>query len=187
MLDIDGIASGALVMERMPLDLRRVVEQACVGSEGLARTGGVALNCAPGEAPAVVQGDEDRLVQVVTNLLSNAVRAAPAGSAVEIGLSVEDGRAILAVEDRGAGVPAAFHGRIFGRFERATSHDGAIGTGLGLAISREIVERHGGTLWFEDRAGGGTRFAFALPIAFIPAGNDDRPAVQPVLASIAQP
>ena len=164
MLDIDRIDSGKLEMVLAPIDLRDVIDQACIGSEALARAAGVVLRCVRGDHPATVQGDAERLLQVTANLLSNAIRLAPPGSVVELGLAIDGGQATAYVDDRGRGVPHAFRDRIFGRFERADRHDGA-GAGLGLAISREIVTRHGGTLWFEDRAGGGTRFAFALTLS----------------------
>ena len=163
MLDIDGIESGKLAINRVLLDLRVVVNEACVGSEGLARANDVTLACASPDGPVYIDGDKDRLVQVVTNLLSNAVRAAPSGSTVDMWLTVANGRALLAVDDRGPGVPAAFRARIFGRFERVEG-DPTMGTGLGLAISREIITRHDGSIWFEDGADGGTRFAFSLPL-----------------------
>ncbi len=164
MLDIDRIESGRLEIARVPIDLCALLDEACEGSEGLARASDVTLDCARPPDPVIVAGDADRLLQVATNLLSNAIRAAPAASRVGLTLSVDGDRAAIAVEDRGPGIPIAFRDRIFGRFERATPDDGAIGTGLGLAISREIVARHGGSIWFEDRAGGGTRFVFALPL-----------------------
>ncbi|MEH3047321.1 ATP-binding protein [Sphingomonas adhaesiva] len=164
MLDIDRIESGRLEIARAPVDLRDVLARACEGSEGLARAAGVSLDCVQPPDPVMVEGDGDRLLQVVTNLLSNAIRAAPRESSVGLTLVVEEGRASIAIDDRGAGIPAAFRDRIFGRFERATPEDGATGTGLGLAISREIVVRHGGSIWFEDRVGGGTRFVVALPL-----------------------
>ena len=164
MLDIDRIESGRLKLTRERIDLRALLDRACEGSEGLARAADVTLDCRRPDAPVIVTGDADRLLQVATNLLSNAIRVAPAGSRVGLTLSIGDGRAIFAVEDRGGGIPAAFRDRIFGRFERAPSQEEGTGTGLGLAISREIVARHGGSIWFEDRAGGGTRFVFALPL-----------------------
>ncbi|GGB28457.1 hypothetical protein GCM10011380_17590 [Sphingomonas metalli] len=161
MLDIDWIATDRLPMMRRPVDLHQVLERTCVGSEGLARSRGVEIRCTPRDRPVMVEGDADRLLQVATNLVSNAVAVAPQGSAVEIGLHRQGGRAILHVDDRGPGVPPAFRARIFGRFERGSgAGDGA---GLGLAISREIVQRHGGTIGFEDRADGGTRFWVSLP------------------------
>ncbi len=163
MLDIDRIESGKLHLARDPIDLAAVVDQACTGSEGLARSNGVRLRCHPFDRPVMVSGDADRLLQVMTNLISNAVRVSPAGAAVDLGLDIDHrGQAVVTVDDRGPGIPPAFRDRIFGRFERAERGDGTTGTGLGLAISREIVARHDGRLWFEDRVGGGTRFAFAL-------------------------
>jgi PAS domain S-box-containing protein len=164
MLDIDRIESGQLKMVRDPIDLRLVLDQACTGSEGLAKGSGVDLECRKPDRPVMVAGDSDRLLQVITNLVSNALRAAPQGSTVGMTVGVDPkGDALVTIDDRGSGIPAGFRSRIFGRFERASEHNGATGTGLGLAISREIVARHDGRIWFEDREGGGTRFAFALP------------------------
>jgi len=163
MLDIDRIESGKLNVAREAIDLGLVVDQACTGSAGLARTAGVTLECQKLDRPVMVSGDVDRLLQVVTNLLSNAIRVAPPGSVVELGLSIDaTDRAVVAIDDRGPGVPIGFRDKIFGRFERAAREENSTGTGLGLAISREIIRRHDGTIWFEDREGGGTRFAFAL-------------------------
>lgn len=176
MLDIDRIEGGRLTIAREPLDLRGVMNQACEGSAGLAAANAITIHCDVPGSPAIVAGDGDRLVQVVTNLLSNAIRLSPEGSEVTIALSVlSTGRAMVSVDDRGPGVPAAFRDRIFGRFERAEQQAGTSGTGLGLAIAREIVARHDGEIWFEDRAGGGTRFAFAIDLLrarAAPAGAD---------------
>ncbi|WP_156679964.1 ATP-binding protein [Sphingomonas profundi] len=165
MLDIDRIESGKLHVARDPIDLCDVVARACEGSEGLGAAAGVRIECRLPNAAVIVAGDADRLLQVVTNLVSNAVRASPQGKAVTIGLAVTAaGKALVTVDDEGPGIPPAFRERIFGRFERAERDDGSVGTGLGLAISREIVSRHDGTIWFEDRSGGGTRFAFSIDL-----------------------
>lgn len=177
MLDIDRIETERLRLASERIDLREVMQRACIGSEGLARARHIRLSCADVPTPVPVIGDADRLLQVVTNLLSNATRVSPEGAAVDIAVALTtDGaggaRAILTVEDRGPGIAPAFRERIFGRFERADARDTATGAGLGLAISREIVRRHGGEIRFEDRDGGGTRFVVELPAA--PA--DDVPA-----------
>ena len=165
MLDIDRIESGKLHFARDPIDLRGVMRQACQGSEGLAAAAEVTIACNLPDDMVIVAGDADRLLQVVTNLAANAVRASPPGGTVHLGLAVTaGGKALVTVDDDGPGIPPAFRERIFGRFERAERDDGTVGTGLGLAISREIVARHDGRIWFEDRAGGGTRFAFSLDI-----------------------
>ena len=165
LLDIDRIESGQLAMARAPIDLREVVARAALDSDGLARSRDVVLADASADSPVPVEGDAGRLLQVVTNLVSNAIHASPAGTTVTIATLVEKGRALIAVEDRGAGVPAAVRPRLFERFESGRAATHAAASGLGLAISREIVRRHDGTIWFEDRDGGGTRFAFALPLA----------------------
>lgn len=165
MLDIDRIRSGTLHLARSPIDLRAVVDRAQVGSQGLAAVESVQIVCDLPDGEIPVLGDADRLLQVITNLVSNAVRVSPTGGVVRIVLGPDEasGKAIVSVEDEGPGVPTAFRDRIFGRFERADGEQG-IGTGLGLAISREIIARHDGRIWFEDRPGGGSRFAFALDL-----------------------
>ncbi|WP_375396923.1 ATP-binding protein [uncultured Sphingomonas sp.] len=164
MLDIDRIQSARLHLERHPIDLREVVTQACGEGRGLATAAGVKMACMVPESVVTVAGDADRLLQVITNLVSNAVRVSPPGGVVTIGLTTAPaGSALVTVDDEGRGVPMEFRGRIFGRFERAEGERGA-GSGLGLAISREIVDRHEGSLWFEDRPQGGTRFAFTLDV-----------------------
>ncbi|MEC3951343.1 ATP-binding protein [Sphingobium sp. HWE2-09] len=166
MLDIDRIDSGKLRMTLAPIDLHHVILRACGDNSGLVRTTGTLLDCATTGETLMIQGDEERLLQVITNLLSNAVKASAKGGHVTVGLtrSADGRRATVYVDDEGPGIPQEFRGRIFGRFERATNDEGAPGTGLGLAIAREIVSQHGGDLWFEDRVGGGTRFAFSLPV-----------------------
>lgn len=166
MLDIDRIDSGKLRMTLAPTDLHHVLMRACDDNGGLVHAAGATLHRAVADEPVMIQADEERLLQVVTNLLSNAVKAAPAGSKVTVGLrrSADGRRATVYVDDQGPGIPQEFRSRIFGRFERAANDEAAPGTGLGLAIAREIVSQHGGELWFEDVAGGGTRFAFSLPV-----------------------
>ncbi|MBN8809329.1 MAG: CHASE3 domain-containing protein [Sphingomonas sp.] len=174
MLDIDRMQSGKLQIERQPIDLRDVVTRAGEGIRGSADAADVPILCRVPDDPVRVMGDAERLLQVIANLASNAVRVSPAGSAVEIGLTVDnaDGRAVVTIDDHGPGLPAEFRDRIFGRFERAAGEQG-VGTGLGLAISREIIGRHYGRIWFEDRPVG-TRFAFQLDLIRDHASSPDR-------------
>jgi two-component system OmpR family sensor kinase len=115
------------------------------------------------DEPVVVTGDADRLQQVLTNLLDNARRSAPADTPVELALEVEGGVARLCVEDRGSGIDGDQLERIFDKFVRG--REGAVsGTGLGLYISRKIVEAHHGRIWAESRPGH-TRFLVELPLS----------------------
>jgi DNA-binding response OmpR family regulator len=129
------------------------------------------------EAP--VRGDADRLIQVVTNLLSNASKFSPAGGVVTVTVDRETRLARLSVVDQGPGIPENFRSRIFAKFAQADGSDTRAkgGTGLGLAIAREIAERHGGRLWFESAEGEGATFHLDLPLADLPVASesDDGP------------
>jgi len=111
-----------------------------------------------------VLGDSDRLVQVVTNLVSNAIKYSPEGGEILISTHFANGAADVSIRDHGVGIPADFAGRLFGRFERSEKTPGKIiGTGLGLAIARQIIEMHGGKIWVESAEGNGSVFHFTIP------------------------
>jgi signal transduction histidine kinase len=106
-------------------------------------------------------GDEDRLVQVVVNLLANAVRFTPAGGRVIVRVVDTAQECEIQVEDTGVGIPAAELPHIFEAYRQA--HLGKGGTGLGLAIVRGLVQAHGGRVTAESQAGKGSRFTVLLP------------------------
>jgi signal transduction histidine kinase len=112
-----------------------------------------------------VLADRKRLLQVMTNLLSNAAKFSPEGAAVDIAMSTDGWAIRVAVQDRGPGIPEAFRSRIFGRFAQAdsTASRAKGGTGLGLAICKRLIEFMQGHIGFDDREGGGTSFWFELP------------------------
>ena len=112
-----------------------------------------------------ITGDPDRLDQVVTNLLSNALRHASQGFAPEVVLAVDGPEAILTVSDDGAGVPQAERERIFERFYRLPEGGFRSGIGLGLFVVRQLVDAHSGTVVVGERAGGGAVFTVRLPLA----------------------
>ena len=126
-------------------------------------------NAAPESLPAV-SADGDRVVQVLTNLLGNALRHTPAGGRVTVGAEAREGEIFFRVEDTGEGIPAGDLPRVFERFyraEKSRSRGGARGgSGLGLAISRALVEAMGGRIRAESPGPGkGARFSFSLPLA----------------------
>ena len=164
-LDVEKLESGRQPMTMEVLDLRDVARRSVEGVQGYADQLGVVLSLGEGE-PAPVRGDMDRLIQVVTNLLSNAAKFSPSGGEVSVGVNPETRIARLSVTDRGPGIPDAFRARIFGKFAQADASDARAkgGTGLGLAIAREIAERHGGRLWFESQEGEGATFHLDLPL-----------------------
>ena len=164
-LDVEKLESGKLILAMSPLDLREIAARSIDGVRGYADQLGVSLSLGEGD-PAPVRGDADRLIQVVTNLLSNAAKFSPAGGEVAVTVNPEARIARLSVTDHGPGIPEAFRSRIFGKFAQADSTDTRAkgGTGLGLAIAREIAERHGGRLWFESAEGDGATFHLDLPL-----------------------
>ena len=118
------------------------------------------------QALPVINADPDRLIQVVSNLVSNALKYSPDGGEVTISTRSADGQVVVAVADQGVGIPPEFISRLFGRYERFESNrtSKVVGTGLGLAISRQIVELHGGRIWAESQLGSGSTFQFSLPM-----------------------
>jgi two-component system sensor histidine kinase BaeS len=147
--------------ERHPVHLD-LLAQAVVGRLGAGRGTRVLVVA----EPVVVSADEDRLGQVLGNLLQNALRyASTAPGAVQVTVRRSSRMALLVVEDDGPGLPPEALDRVFDRFYRVDRARSRIqgGTGLGLAIVRHITEAHGGRVWAENRPGGGARFCVRLP------------------------
>ncbi|MDA8110603.1 MAG: PAS domain-containing sensor histidine kinase [Betaproteobacteria bacterium] len=166
LLDIEKIESGKFTLVPEALSLDDLVRESLVLNQAFAERFGVKLDV-PAELPRVqVYADRKRLLQVLTNLLSNAAKFSPRGLSVEVGLAVQGDTVRVDVQDRGPGIPEEFRGRIFSRFAQAdstvTRQKG--GTGLGLAICKRLIELMDGKIGFADRAGGGTRFFFELPV-----------------------
>ena len=164
-LDIEKIESGKLTMSPEVFAVDDLVREAMVLNRAFGERFKVRFE-AHGELPGgQVFADRKRLLQVMTNLLSNAAKFSPEGATVDVALSAKGGLLRVAVEDRGPGIPEGFRGRIFGRFAQAdsTASRQKGGTGLGLAICKRLVELMQGHIGFEDREGGGTRFWFELP------------------------
>jgi PAS domain S-box-containing protein len=164
-LDIEKIESGKLTLFPEPMLLGDMVVESIALNHGFADRFKVRL-AAEGALPAVkVNADRKRLLQVMTNLLSNAAKFSPEGSTVQVSMSAAGGVARVAVNDCGPGIPEDFRNRIFGRFAQAdmsyTRQKG--GTGLGLSICKRLIEMMDGKIGFSDRDGGGTSFWFELP------------------------
>ena len=115
----------------------------------------------------VVEGDRDRLEQVLGNLLENAVKYSPEGSDVFVNVDDKGDSVVTSVCDRGIGIPADELTQVFERFHRGrqVSSTNYGGLGLGLYITKQIIERHGGAIWVESAEGVGTTFFFSLPAA----------------------
>jgi len=164
-LDIEKIESGKLTLFPEPMPMDELVGESVKLNQGFADRYEVKL-ATHGVRDIVVHADRKRLLQVMTNLISNAAKFSPSGGNVEIGMTEKDGRVKVSVADRGAGIPENFRNRIFGRFAQADSADTRAkgGTGLGLAICKRLIEMMDGSIGFDSRDGGGTVFWFELPV-----------------------
>jgi signal transduction histidine kinase len=165
LLESVRIESGQLAIRRQPVDLSQVVEDAQELIESLlTQRNQTLLVDLPADLP-LIQGDGQRLTQVVTNLLANANKFGPDGSAIHVGAERRDDEVSFWIEDEGPGVPNPDEGSIFGRFYRSADQEPEPrGLGLGLWIVKSIVDRHGGRIGVERTAAGRTRFTVTLPI-----------------------
>jgi signal transduction histidine kinase/ActR/RegA family two-component response regulator len=163
-LDVEKIESGTIAVRRDRCDLRAAVETTIAGVHGYAMEHRVRVTLRAPRTAEVI-GDQDRLIQVFTNLISNAIKFSPQGGEVVVAIEVENETARVSVRDQGPGIPAEFQARIFGKFQQAESSSSRRhgGTGLGLAIARAIVERHEGQIRFSTAPGAGTTFTVELP------------------------
>jgi signal transduction histidine kinase len=164
LLDLERVGSGELSVEKRDCDLAATLERTADTVGPIARDAGVTLRIAP--TALHLHADPERLSQVLTNLIANAVRFSPRGGLVSIASGVADGHVTIVVDDQGPGVPPQFRESIFEPFKQvqgSAAHRRG-GTGLGLAISRAIVAEHGGRLAVGDAPGGGARFTIVLPI-----------------------
>ncbi|HYD30558.1 MAG TPA: ATP-binding protein, partial [Azospirillaceae bacterium] len=166
-LDVEKIASGALKLDIRPVQLQDIVERAIIDIEGYAGRFGVTLNLIEPHPEIEVLADPDRLIQVFTNLLSNATKFSPSDGNVEIAITrPRPGWVRVAVIDHGPGIPEGFQDKVFTKFAQADASDRRSkgGTGLGLNITKSIVERLNGRVWFTTEVGGGTTFYVELPV-----------------------
>jgi len=131
----------------------------------------LALDLEPHLPPVIA--DPDRINQVVTNLLSNAIRHTPPGGEIRVRASTKDRKLQVEVRDSGSGIPAETLPRIFDRLYRAepSRSRSSGGSGLGLAIAQQLVRAHGGEIWAANNEGGGATVAFTLPLAAAAAGR----------------
>lgn len=163
LLDISQLRAGHLDLRRERIDLPDLVSRVLSHMSPLSPRHRLRLVKAE---PAAIEGDPERLEQVVVHLVENAVKFSPRGGDIDVAVQVRDGQAVVSVRDYGIGIPKEKQSHIFERFYRAhagTAYDFG-GLGVGLYISREIVHAHGGRIWFQSQEGQGSTFYFSLPL-----------------------
>lgn len=163
-LDVQRLEAGHLQFHRVPLDLGQLAAEAVKVNSLLAENRGTRLALKEVAPQPWVLGDYAKLEQVLTNLISNAIKYSPSGTDVDVSVVRRDARLRVCVADQGKGIPADFRDRLFMRFSRAeevlTGKES--GSGLGLYISKRIIDEHGGTIGFESPPSGGAIFYFDL-------------------------
>lgn len=165
-LDIEKLEAGKLEMQVENTPMSNILERSEQAVSAFAANNGVALDIQPTDLS--VHADGDRLVQVIVNLISNAVKFSPKGAAVTVASrEIPGGFIEVQVIDRGRGIPESFRQRLFQRFQQVEASDAKKkgGTGLGLAICKGIIEQHGGSIGVESEEGRGSMFWFRVPKA----------------------
>jgi signal transduction histidine kinase len=165
LLDMEKIESGKFDFVCAPIELSLLLDRAIEANSVYGAQFGVMFRPTQTIPDAWVYADSDRLMQVFTNLLSNAAKFSPANSTVHVAVVRHERGLRVSIADRGPGIPSGFHSRIFGKFAQADSSDTRQkgGTGLGLSIAKAIVERLGGEISFTTEMGVGTTFYVDLP------------------------
>lgn len=186
-LDLEKIQSGALELELVPVDMIVLAQRAYEENLGFADKHQVLLKLQIKTHGATVLGDQQRLLQVFANLISNAVKFSPTNGTVDITIETQGNLVEASITDRGSGIPEEFRERIFQRFAQADSSDTRekSGTGLGLSISKAIIDRHMGVIGYESSSTQGTRFYFQLPAEHSTQGNSTLHREQRKLVNLA--
>jgi signal transduction histidine kinase len=178
LLELSKLDSGLVMLDLRPDDLRAAVESAVEQARPAARRRGIQLALTAPDRPLRIRHDPQRIGQVVTNLVGNAIKFTPKGGSVTVAVAPNAEGAQIEVSDTGVGIDASELPRIFDRFYRGSLANEArgSGSGLGLAIVRSIVDMHGGNVTVESRLGQGSRFLVTLP-------REPRPETRPERAT----
>ncbi len=165
LLDISRVSRGLVTLDRTPVDVRHVVEAAVEQLEASAAARRHAIVVTLPEHQCLVTGDRTRLLQVVANLLGNAIRYTPERGRIEVAVSIRDAAVAVRVADDGIGIPATLMPHLFDLYTQAERPDGRSGgLGLGLALVKSLVEAHGGSVTVHSVGiGAGSTFEVQLP------------------------
>ena len=165
LLDVAAIESGELKLNRQPADLVRLIQRNVKLNGVLAAKKGIEIFFNPPSKTPELTFDENKIEQVLNNLIGNAVKFSHRGTRVFVRLESSTDEVVVAIKDEGQGIPDADLTKLFKPFSKASvrATGGEQSTGLGLAIVRRIIEGHGGRIWVESEVGKGSTFSFTLP------------------------
>jgi signal transduction histidine kinase len=162
LLDVMRSEAGTLAIEPRPCRPVDLVSEAIDRVTPAAREKELVLDGLVGEV-GEVSCDRERVIEVLTQLLTNAIQASPPGDSVIVRAEARESEVLISVSDRGSGIDAADWPYIFEGAWQAPEHDRRKGLGLGLALAKAVIRAHGGTIWADSRRGEGTTFAFLMP------------------------
>jgi signal transduction histidine kinase len=162
LLDFGSFEDGQLRVAAERLDVRSLIQGAIDAFHGVARAKGLSLEADLPADPVIAKYDPHRMLQVLSNLIHNAIKFTPAGGSIRIRVARAGTFCLVSVSDTGVGIPDGALTAIFERFRQLDRSD-RTGLGLGLYISQWIIEAHGGRIWAESQEGRGTTFHFTLP------------------------
>ncbi len=167
-LDFSKLQAGKMDIHLQPSALEPIVSEAVEGLTPWAKTKGVALSMRPISRDIYVMADAPRIVQVLTNLISNAIKATPEGGAVVVAAAPypnQENYALVGIRDTGQGIAKEDLDKIFEKFTQLPSRRTQEGIGLGLAIVNDFLKLHNGKVWASSEVGKGSTFFFTLPLA----------------------
>lgn len=170
LLDLSKLEAGKMALNIQSVAVEEIVHQVISTVQTWIKDKGLKIETKIAEAAGKVEADPDRLMQVLTNLVGNAIKFTPEGGTITFEVMTtrresDQEMVEIAVRDTGIGIAPGDQARIFNKFEQVSlvQPEGVSSTGLGLTIAKEIVERHGGKIWVESELGKGSRFAFRIP------------------------
>jgi PAS domain S-box-containing protein len=166
-LDIEKIEAGKIDLHLESVDVSSLVGEAINANKMYGEKFGVKVKLIKSLPDVKINVDPDRVIQVLTNLISNAVKFSPEGEQVSLEIDKIDNNVRVSISDKGSGIPKEFQSRIFQKFSQADSKDTRKigGTGLGLTICKKIIEKLNGTIWYKSILNQGSTFYFELPIS----------------------
>jgi PAS domain S-box-containing protein len=175
MLELDQMETSKVVIELVPIDIAAALGEAVKRARAASTKHVISLDV-ESNLPWIA-GDSARISQLLAVLLDNAIKYSPLGGAISVSCHEEPGQVVVGVEDHGLGMPPDFDGQLFARYQWSANNPTTkvMGTGLGLPMARQIVEMHGGRIWFESTPGLGSAFHFSVPLQTNGAAPRGRP------------
>jgi signal transduction histidine kinase len=164
LLDIVKTGSGRLQLQFEPVDMKSLILGTCMQISPLLRNKGQKLTTDLPDSLPIIQGDGQRLEQVLLNLMNNATKFTPDGGKITIKVHKQDTGLVVEVHDDGIGIAKEQQDKLFKPYSRLNAdRQKHPGLGLGLALSKQVIELHGGRIWVESESGKGSTFSFFLP------------------------